>query len=364
MTTPFRYSCLALALLVVGMQTAPAQNKKPAITFGSLETLSLESARTQAAVWLKAAGKTDAASQKRFDEIWKQEDRLLIERLADTFALGNADAAKVLSAVRVPVPMVGDVPEIIAKDTGKDQFFRANLAVAYARNLSNRRAFDEALEALKLFEPEQVADPATYLFDRAVCEHALLNKAAANKSIVRLLSDCTDSPERYKNIGLLMFVDMSTWKEKDLGAISRIMENVESELERFKGGPKTQQKQKQIIARLDEIIKKMENDQNPPPGGGDPNDGECPSGVPMPAGGPPTGNNTSSPATQSKLPQLPPASGEAKQARLLRDPEKFIKLEPAEQRRVLQDILREIDPRYRDAVENYYIEILREARQR
>ena len=369
MITPSRFLCLALAFLLVEIQTAPAQQKqkRPAIAFGTLEALSPDAARNQAADWLKSVGKTDAASLQRFDSIWKQEDRPMIERLADTFALGNADAAKLLSAVRTTVPMVGEVPAILkdgamgggAMEGGKTLFFRANLALAYARNLSNRRAYEEALDVLKLFQPEEVADPATYLFHRAVCEHGLLNKAGANQAIARLLGDCADAPERYRNVGLLMFVDMTTWKEKDLGAVSRLMENVEGELERYKGGPKTQKKQRQIVARLDELIKELENkqkkDNDPSP---NPNGDGCPNGKPedVPMDGPP-GNDPSRPMETSRLPGGH-GIGEVERAKLARDPQKFIQLPPAEQQRVLQDILKEIDPRYREAVERYYEKLI------
>ena len=289
----------------------------------------------------------------------------MIERLADSFALGNADAAKLLSTVRTPVPMVGEVPAILkegALDSGKTPFFRANLALAYARNLSNRRAYEEALDTLKLFQPEQVADPATYLFHRAVCEHALRTKADANRSISRLLVDCADAPERYRSVAILMFVDMTSWKEKDLGAVSRIMEDVEGELERFKGGPKTQKKQRQIIARLDELIKEMENKQKQE-GDPDPNGGGCPKGD-DPQPGPP-GNNPSKPLERTVLPGGGGNKGDIDKAKRSLDSEEFSKLPPAEQRHALQEILRgEIDPRYREAVENYYLRLIEQSKKR
>ena len=62
-------------------------------------------------------------------------------------------------------------------------FFRANLALAYARALSNRRVHEETLDVLKTFRPEQVVDPAAYLFHRSVAEHALVYKSAATQTI-------------------------------------------------------------------------------------------------------------------------------------------------------------------------------------
>jgi hypothetical protein len=45
------------------------------------------------------------------------------------------------------------------------------------------------------------------------------------------------------------------------------MKDVERRLDLARAGPVTQAKQKEILARLDEVIKKLENQKRPPPGG-------------------------------------------------------------------------------------------------
>jgi primosomal protein N'' len=136
----------------------------------------------------------------------------------------------------------------------------SGFALAYARALNNRRVHDEALEVLKQFNPEQVVDPAAYLFNRAVAEYSTLQKDEANRSIRRLLDEAgTFAPERFKAVAMLMQLDMVAWKNKDLGDIARKMKDVERRLDLARGGKVTQTKQKEIIARLDEIIKKLEN---------------------------------------------------------------------------------------------------------
>jgi hypothetical protein len=193
----------------------------------------------------------------------------VLDRLAETFALGNPEAGKLLKDAANPlvVPSVS-VPEIFRNDK-LPAFFRANLGLAYARTLSNRRVHEEGLEVLKLFRPEQVVDPSGYLFHRAVCEHALLERDQAGRTISRLLTEALDSPERYKTVSALMLLDMQTWKEKDLGAVARKMGNIERRLDLVRGGPVTQKLQKDVIARLDELIKELENKaKKPPPQGG------------------------------------------------------------------------------------------------
>ncbi|MCC6421675.1 MAG: hypothetical protein IT429_25940, partial [Gemmataceae bacterium] len=119
----------------------------------------------------------------------------MLDRLAETFALGDARAAQLLAAARSALtPAPTEVPALL-KDAKAPAFFRANLALAYAQALSARRVHEEALEALKAVRPEDTADPAAYLFYRAVCEHALLSKADAGRTIGRLLGQALDSPE-------------------------------------------------------------------------------------------------------------------------------------------------------------------------
>ena len=252
-------SALALAALVAAGGQALAQDTKRIAGFGTLDMASADAAKEQALAWLTST-KADAAAMAKFELIWKQADRSVIDRLADTFALGSADAAKLLAEARDPLaPAPTEVPAIF-KDESLPLFFRANLGLAYARALSNRRVHDEALGVLNQFKAEQVVDPASYLFNRAVCEYSLLQKDEANRTIRRLLDEAgTFSPERFKAVALLMQLDMVAWKTKDLGDIARQMKDVERRLDLARGGPVTQDKQKQILARLDEIIKKLEN---------------------------------------------------------------------------------------------------------
>src|SRR5262245_60470033 len=87
---------LTLAALWSG-QVAWADVTTP---FGSLESASVEQARTKAEAWLRDAGKTDADSLARFQAIWKNEDRTVLDRVVDTFALGNPAVARLLEEAR------------------------------------------------------------------------------------------------------------------------------------------------------------------------------------------------------------------------------------------------------------------------
>ena len=88
-----------------------------------------------------------------------------------------------------------------------------------------------------------------------------MKRDEASQSIVRLLDDVADAPDRYKMVATLMFFDMQSWKrdEKDLLQISKLMDNSGRRLDLSRAGKVTQDIQKKIVFRLDEVIKELEN---------------------------------------------------------------------------------------------------------
>jgi hypothetical protein len=254
----FSAPALALLLLSGAAQANDRKAAKDTPSFGTLRTAAADEARTQALAWLKSVGKADPATLKQFDAVWRG-DRPVLDKVAATLALGNADAAKLLAQAKDPdAPAPTVVPNLV-KDTKLPAYFRANLALAYGKALCSRKVFEEGLEALRAARPEDVVDPAAYLFHKAVAEHALMLKEQADDTVDRLLVDAVDAPERYRMVAALMHFDMLTWKDKDLGWIARKMGVIKDRLDLTRGGKKTQTMQKEVVVRLDEMIKEIEN---------------------------------------------------------------------------------------------------------
>ena len=246
------------ALLVAGILHADTKKAvREDSSFGALKAADAAEAKKQAQTWLKATGKADAA---RFNAIWSA-DRPLIDKVSATLELGSPEAVALLKQARddaAPAPI--EVPALL-KDAKKPAFYRANLALAYAKALTSRKVYEEALESFAAVKPEDVVDPSAYLFHKAVCEHALMLKDRADSTIDRLLVDAGDAPERYRMVAALMHFDMLTWQDKDLGWIARKMDNIQRRLDLKRGGKQTQKMQKEVLVRLDEMIKELENQQ-------------------------------------------------------------------------------------------------------
>jgi hypothetical protein len=251
---------LAAALLLSGAVLADKATTKEESSFGALKAPDAAEARKQAEAWLASVGKNDAATLAKVKTIW-DEDRPLLDKVAATLSLGDASAAKLLGEARnADGPAPTEVPAVL-KDKKKPAFYRSNLALAYGKALTTRKVYEEALETLARVKPEEVVDPSAYFFHKAVCEHALMLKDNADSSIDRLLVDVTDAPERYRMVAALMHFDMLTWQEKDLGWIARKMDNIQRRLDLKRGGKNTQKMQKDVLVRLEEMIKEIENKQ-------------------------------------------------------------------------------------------------------
>jgi len=251
-----------VVVLAAGLAaTAPAAEKKTTreeAAFGTLAPASDVSVRIQAANWLKEQGKYDAL-RTQFDEIWNKKDLTVLDRLTATFELADPNVKQIMSEARDPMAAAPTEVPAILKNTKTPLFFRANVGMAYAKALTSRKVYEEALDALATFKAEQVVDPGVYLFHKAVCEHSLMQKKDAQETIIRLLDDVPAAPERYKMVAALMHLDMANWSDKNLDAIGRKMDNIQRRLELARGGKTTQKQQKEVVARLDEIIKELEN---------------------------------------------------------------------------------------------------------
>jgi hypothetical protein len=333
-------SCAASLATAQAILAADVTSTREAMSEASLRPASIDNARAQSLAWLQAQGKSDAATLERFKSIWIQDDQSVLDRVAATFALGDARAAELLTEAQNPeAPAPTAMPDLL-KDEKQPVFFRANLALAYAKALSARRVDEEALATLRLIRPDQVVDPAAYFFHRAVAEHALLLKNDANRSIVGVLEDVSDAPERYKLVATLMAYDMKGWKDKDLGEIARKMDNIERRLALARGGPKTQKIQKEVIARLDEIIKQLENQSSGKSNGGCPNGGNKPS----------SGSGTPMEDSQVAPFDAKGIAGNQRLSKLVKD---WGKLPEKERTKAMLELTRDMPARHREVIENY-----------
>jgi len=339
---------LATAAIAVGStftgSAFAADPVKPVYGFATLKAMPADAAKAKLADWLNLTGKMD---QPKFDAIWAQEGRSVHDRTIESIVLAMPEAGKLLSEARQPettAPVL--LPDLI-RDPKMDPFVQSNLAAAYARSLGTKRVYEESLEASKTIKPELVVDPAGYYFFKAVAEHALIQRESAVASIARLLDDVTDAPDRYRVIATMMFFDIQNWAkdEKDLANITRLMDNSGRRLDLSRDGPKTQEIQKKIVFNLDEKIKQLEEEEKKKKQG----QGQG-SGPPMPGSGqgPPNG-----PMQESQI-ATNGGKGVVDEKKLRNYEKTWGTLPEAERKKIVQEITRDLPPKYKPIIEDYF----------
>ena len=331
------------ALCLVGV--ARADGPKPVASFSALRALPADSARPRVEAWLRAQDKFDPAA---FAKAWPKglpASEGLVPAVA--LALPGADA---LTDPAAP----GELPAVL-KDDKLDPFVRSNLAAVAARAAANRRAFEESLLASKVATPELVLDPAGYYFYRAAAEHATMQREPAGRSLARLLEDVADVPDRYRVVATLLYFDVENWPkdEKDLNNIGRLMDNSARRLDLSRGGKVTQAIQDKIVFRLDELIKQKENQAKQQAMGGKPGEKQCPAGKPgqgqqRAQSGRPNGPQ------QDSFGGTDSGDGKVDLKKLKNAEAVWGKLPEAERAKIAQDFVRDMPPKYRPLIEDYF----------
>lgn len=229
--------------------------------------------RTKVTQWVAERGVTDKAILESIAQDWAFNETSLpaeevFDRVVHSLTLADADARKVVEACRDVSPIAAWPNDVIRLTDSMSEFARQHLRLFVGRFLTQRQLYEEGLEVLVAVDPKKVVDPAGYFFQRAICEHQLLKKSDALKTLGHLLQNTQNVPARYTAVATLMRHDLEQLREASLGEVAKKMADVERRLQLGRGGEKTQKVEEEIIESLDEIIKKIEQQQSSGGGGG------------------------------------------------------------------------------------------------
>lgn len=316
-------------------KTAAAQQLYAAPDFGRV--------RSQMLQWIARKKVAGGNLPEEAVQLWAAEEAAvspadLLDRTISTFSAVEPETGRFVKACRLDQsPLIPPEPAVLERE-GLDEFYVANMQLFYARYLTQRRLYDEALAVLEDIDPQTVVDPASCLFFRAVCEHQLLLRTEGLATISRLLHNTEQVPVSYSTVARLMQYELEALKEKSLDEVSRMMRDVERRLDHARAGQRVQKKQQEIIASLDELIKKEEEKS----GGGGGGSGS----------GQPKGNQSSAPADDSRVGGATgPGNVDPKR---LASQGGWGKLPEKDQARARNQINRNFPSHYRQAIEEYF----------
>ncbi len=216
--------------------------------------------RSKVEHWVAAQGVTDKAVLERIGKAWAFDKQPMsggrvLDMVVGTFSSVDEKTKTFVASCKLEDGAPAPDAKILE---GQDAFYTANMQLFYGKFLAQKRMYDEALDLLAALETKAVVDPAGLLYFKAVCEHQLLKKTEGLLTIRTLLKNTTAVPLRYKTTAELMQHDLQSLKKDSLSEISRKMKDVERRLDLGRGGQRVQKEEDEIVASLDAIIEKLE----------------------------------------------------------------------------------------------------------
>ena len=340
-------ACLLMGGPAVHRLTAAEPARLPALPSSEAldktaawEQPAVETVKAQVMAWLEK-GKASPAVRDKAVALWTKLSAQpsggeLLDCLAGSIALADAKAAKLVEFCSKPRKSVALPDQGWLQDKKLPPLESANLRLLYARWLVHATMFDEAGDQLSGLVPADVVAPAELLFYQGVVNYRLLNQEQGMKAINDLLDGAETSPRRYVQVARLMQADLEALKPDTLDHIARRMEDIQRRLELGRAGPKVRKVEDGVIASLDKLIKKLEDEQP------DPNSSASPSG-----------------GIQSKksLPDSMPMSGKGPgqvAKRNIGNKSGWGDLPAKEREEAMQTIGRDYPSHYRDVIEQYF----------
>jgi hypothetical protein len=214
-----------------------------------------------------------------------------------------------------------------------------DLPLAVARELIRRKRADDAWLLLDRIKPEQVSDAPTLHFHRG----GVLQTLGRNDDAVRdflALDGLPNVPERYAATAKALRAQLAALQRESLPGVAHDMREIERRLEIGRPDQRTQDLNKDVIARLDRLIDDLQKKAN--------------QAKRKSAASP------SKPAEESR-PHQGKSTGDVADGRQFRDTGKWGDLPEKERAKALQDLTRDFPAHYRDAVEEYFKKLSKES---
>jgi DNA-binding FadR family transcriptional regulator len=305
-----------------------AQAKAQLDAFLHTRTVDEPTAAQIAALWPPEPGPAESAER-------------LLDQVAATLALVDENAKRLVDfcSAQTDASALTDFPFL--RDAQQPPFLRSHLRLVYGRWLAQHQCYDEALEQLSDLTPADVVDPAALLFYQSVSYHRMPDKRKCVPLVARLLENRSHIPRRYLTVAQLIQADIAPLETDSLDEISRLMDEVRRRLELKRAGTRVRQQEDEVIAKLDKLIKKIEEQQQQQQaaasvGNLQPSN---PAQDSLPAGGKGPGNIDPK--------QIGSKSG-------------WGNLPPAERQEALQQIGKDLPAHYREVIEEYFRKLARE----
>ena len=224
-------------------------------------------------------------------------------------------------------------------------FVRYHVRLLLGRWLAQNEFYDETVAQLNLVDAEAVLTPESVLFYRALAEHQLLQKDDCKATVEKLLEHEVDLPVRFAVVAKMMLADLSPVEEGSLDEISRLMKDIYRRTQFQRSGTLVLKQEADVIDKLDKLIEDLE-EQRQQQQANSSADGAQPSGTPM------------------EESQQSETKGDGKvTAKDLADGGQWGDMAPAERSAAMAEMVKDMPPHYRAAIEKYFRRLAQEDNQ-
>lgn len=286
----------------------------------------------------------DETARLKIEVLWPDDAQSLdgtelLERLTDSLAVVEPQAAEVVAACRTGRPLLPTSQFAALADEKLPPLVRDNLKLLVSRTLAQRDLIDESLELLKDIGIEHVADPASLLFYQAMGHHRLLKKDECLAAVARLLEQEEQLPRRYVTLARLMEADIKPLKTDSLDEIARMMDDIRRRLALSRAGKVVRDQEDEVVKKLEKMIDDLEQQRQ-----------EQQKQKQQAAGR--GGRQPNNPLDDSRPAELK-GPGEV-DLKNIGKRDGWGNLPPKERQEVLQNIGRELPAHFRETIEEYF----------
>lgn len=233
-------------------------------------------------------------------------------------------------------------------DSSQPDFLRNHAKLVYARWLVQNQLYNETLEQLASITTEDVIDPASLLFFQSIANHRLLKKDECLPIVARLLEQEEALPRRFAILANMIRDDIKPLEADSLDEISRLMDNIQVRLGHGRAGKRVRTEEHDVIAKLDKMIKKLEEEAK-----------KQSSSAAGNASGKPGENLNPNKPMEDSIPGGGKGPGNV-DAKDIGDAQGWGNLPPKERQQALQQVGKDFPSHYRDVIEAYFRKLAQE----
>lgn len=236
----------------------------------------------------------------------------------------------------------------ILDNDSEHPFVREHVRLLFGRWLVQNKFYDESLEELNKIQLDKVTAPESVLFYRSIAQHQLLKSDECKISIEKLLEHETALPSRYSVVAKMMLADIAPVKDGSLDEISRLMKDIQRRTRFLRSGVVVLETEEQVIEKLDKLIeeaekKQQQQQQQQAQSQSQPGNGQQQGSKPM--------EDT----------QIAGGTGDGKVTnKSIQDGGQWGDLPAAERAAAMAEMVKDMPPHYRTAIEQYFRRLAKE----